>query len=190
MKLLNELLRAVRNKKYEQTESGMFFPGSNLSLSGMFDIQVNDGPVDSFPNLVVNEWRTRALEVLFLDATKSTTFYLAPYVANQSPLATWTAASFAADATEFTNYAEPTRPAWTVNAVDSFSVSNTANKAVFTIGAGAQTTIWGVGLLTSNAKGGVNGYLVAANRSAASRDNLQSGDEVSIGYTISLNASV
>lgn len=189
MKLFKELMRAVRNRKYETTDAGMYFPVINMELGGYFDVQVNDGPVDVFPNLVVDQWRTRALEILFLQAAPETNFYLAPYLGNQNPLATWTAANFVANATEFTNYTEAARQIWTVATVNTFSVSNSASKAVFTVGAGVQNTIWGVGLLTQAAKSSTLGYLVAANKSATSRTNLVEGDEVTIGYTINLNAS-
>lgn len=189
MKLFNELMRAVRNRKYETTDAGMYFPVINMEIGGYFDVQVNDGPVEVFPNLVVDQWRVRALEILFLQATPETNFYLAPYSANVTPLATWTAANFTSNSTEFTNYTEAGRQIWTVATVDAFSVSNTASKAVFTVAAGAGNTIWGVGLLTQAAKSSTLGHLVAANRSPTSRTNLVEDDEVTIGYTINLNAS-
>ena len=189
MKLFKELARAVRNRKYEATDAGMHFPAINMQLGGEFSLQVNDGPVDTFPNLVVDEWRTRALEILFSGATQVTDFYLAPYAANQTPLATWTAANFTSNATEFTNYVETTRQPWTVGAVDTFSIGNTASKAVFTVGTGAGDTIWGVGLLSQSAKSATTGYLIAANKSATSRSSLVEGDEITVGYTISLSAA-
>lgn len=189
MKLFRELVRAIRNRKYEETESGLFFPEAKLAFDNYFDIQKNNGPVEVFPNLVVDEWRQAALEILFASGTQQTNFYLAPYAGNVSPTASWDASNFTSNSTEFTNYDEAARQAWTPGSVDTsdYSIDNSASKAVFTVGSGAQATIWGVGLLTASAKSSTSGLLVAANKAASARDNLVDGDEITIGYTITLN---
>lgn len=188
MKLLNDIARAVRNRKYEKTPEGVYFSSPNMELKGYFDIQVNGGPVERFPNLVTEQWRTRALQILFLGTTPVLEYFLAPYSNNTSPLASWDAAGFASGAGEFTNYDQPTRVQWDVSTVEDFAISNSNNKAIFTVAGGGEDTIWGVGLLTSATKGGTSGFLVAANKSNSSRSGLQEGDEIAIGYTIALNA--
>lgn len=189
MKLFRELMRALRNRRYEQTEHGVLFTESKLSFENFFDIQKNNGPIEIFPNLVVDEWREAALDILFASGTQQTSFYLAPYAGNVSPTASWDASNFTANSTEFTNYDEAARQAWTPGSVDtsSYSIDNSSSKAVFTVGAGTQTTIWGVGLLTASAKSSTSGLLVAANKATSARDNLVDGDEITIGYTITLN---
>ena len=189
MKVMKELFRALRNHRYDETPSGLYFPNSGFTLQGVFDTQVNDGPVDVFPNMIVNQWREQALNILFGSTAKITTFYLAPFAGNVTPTASWTASNFASNATEFTNYTEASRQTWTVGAVNTsdYSIGNSAAKATFTVGAGVQTTIWGVGLLSAQAKSATSGVLVAANKSAAARDNLVEGDQITIGYSIILN---
>jgi len=186
MKLPRELLRAIRNNWYEETGHGLFFPKAKLEFDNYFDIQVNDGPIEVFPNLVVNQWRTRALEILYSSEAKINNLYLAPYAGNTSPQASWTASNFATNATEFTNYSG-NRKLWDTGAVSDYAISNAASKAVFVIGDDAQTTIWGVGLLSSEAKSSTSGVLVAANQAPSARDNLIEGDEITIGYTVALN---
>lgn len=186
MKLVRELLAALRNHKYEETESGMFFPKARLAFVNYFDIQKNDEPIEYFPNLVVDEFRTRALEILFGDQAKDTAYYLAPYEGNVSPTNTWTAANFTANSTEFTNYTEAARPEWVTPATaDNFAISNSASKAVITVGAGAQLTVWGIGLLTASGKSATTGALAAANKASAAR-NVVETDTLTLGYTMSL----
>jgi hypothetical protein len=186
MNLLRELLRAVRNRRYEETEHGLFFPKAKLQFDNFFDIQVNDGPIEVFPNLVVNQWRTRALEILYSTASKINTYYLAPYAGNVAPQPAWTASNFSSNATEFTNYKEASRQEWEVGAVNNHEITNASSKAVFTVDGGGQTIIWGVGLLSSSGKGSASGFLVAANQAPSPRDNLVEDDEIAIGYTVRL----
>ena len=186
MNLLRELLRAIRNNRYEETGHGLFFPKAKLVFDNYFDIQVNDGPIEVFPNLVVNQWRTRALEILFSTEAKISSLYLAPYAGNVAPQASWTAANFTANATEFTNYTG-NRKLWDTGAVSDYAIDNHSNKAVFVVGDGVQDTIWGVGLLSAEAKSSTSGVLVAANQAASARSDLVENDEITIGYTVALN---
>lgn len=187
--LKRELGRALANKRYEVDEDHgvILFPTARLGLAGVFDIQKNDEEIEFFPNTLVDQFRTSALEQLFGPTAKIGTYYLAPYAGNVSPAASWTAANFTANSTEFTNYDEATRQEWIVGAVSSFTISNSASKATFTIAAGAQTTIWGAGLLSASGKSATSGVLVAANKAASARDSLVDGDVITLGYTIALN---
>lgn len=186
MKLVRELLTAIRNHRFEETESGMFFPKAQLAFVNYFDIQKNDEPIEFFPNLVVNEFRARALEILFADQAKDAAYYLAPYEGNVTPTSSWTAANFAANSTEFTNYVEATRPEWITPATSTnYAISNSASKAVITVGAGAQLTVWGIGLLSASGKGATTGALVAANKATAARTVVET-DTLTLGYTMSL----
>lgn len=186
MKLVKELFAALRNHKYELTESGMFFPKAKLCFVNYFDIQKNDEPIEFFPNLVVDEYRTRALEILFGGTAKDAAYYLAPYAGNVTPTNTWTAANFATNSTEFTNYTELTRPEWVTPATaTSFAISNAASKAVITVDTGAQNTVWGIGLLSASGKSATTGVLAAANKATAAR-TVVATDTLTLGYTMSL----
>ena len=187
--LKRELQRAVGNHRFEQNDQGgLYFPAAGLVLAGMFNIQKNDEEVEEFPNLIVDEFKNSALEQLFGGTAKIGTYYIAPYAGNVTPAASWTAANFTANSTEFTAYDESTRGVWTVGAAASGAINNSASKATFTVStAPSQTTIWGAGLLSASAKSATTGVLVAANKAAAARDNLVAADVITLGYTLTLS---
>lgn len=191
MNLLKELFTALRNRKYEKTDTGIFFPSSKLMFDNYFDIQLNDGPIEVFPNLVVDEYRTRSLEILFGGQAKIGTYYLAPYAGNVTPTASWAAGDFPTTATEFTNYVEAARPSWDAAATATdFAISNAASKAVITVDSGAQDTVWGMALVSASAKSATTGVLVAANKATSARTVAET-DTLTLGYTMSLqDASV
>jgi len=185
-RLKRELRRALANKQYEPTdEGGILFPRANLSLGGIFDIQLNDGPIEYFHNMIVGEYRQDALEILFGASSKDSAFYLAPFATNATPTASWTAANFGANTTEFTSYDEGTRPVWTTGSVTesggTYSIGNSASKATITVDNSGQTTVWGLALLTASGKGASTGAMVAASKAAAARDNLVDGDQLTFG---------
>jgi len=186
--LRRELQRAAANYKFEQDEEGgLFFSRTGLRLAGVFDIQKNDEEVEHFNNLIVAEFLNSALEQLFGATAKIGTYYIAPYAGNVSPTASWTAANFTANSTEFTAYDEAARQVWTPGSAAAGVISNSASKAVFTVSAApAQTTIWGAGLISASGKSATTGVLVAANKASAARDNLVASDTVTIGYTLTL----
>lgn len=194
-KLHRELRRAASNYKFEQTEDGgLFFPGIGACMKGTFDIQKNNGPIEFFPNQLVDEFLLSALEQLFGDTAKIGTYYIAPYAGNVSPATSWTAANFASNATEFTAYDESARQEWVTGsasvAANVGSISNSASKASFTVEASpSQTTIWGAGLLSASGKGATTGVLVAANKAGSARDNLVEADVITIGYTLNFSDS-
>lgn len=119
-----------------------------------------------------------------------TTFYIAPFAANVTPAANLTAATFAATTTEFTNYDEANRVAWVTDAAASALVLvNDAAPSLFTIGAGAQTTIYGAGLLSAQGKSATTGVLVAAARLGTALTGLADDFEVRLKYRITGSSS-
>lgn len=80
---------------------------------------------------------------------------------------------------EITAYSETTRQAWQTAAAASRGITNTANKAVFTIN--ADSTIVGGGFIVSNAtKGGTSGILFAATANPAGDQSLDIGQTVTL----------
>lgn len=184
-KLRSMLAKAARNFHYEHTGNGILFPKHRVLMGGVFSMQVNSEPVIQFPNTVVDEFLVSGLEQLFGATAKIGTYYIAPFAGNVTPTGSWTAANFASNSTEFTNYSEASRVLWDVGSVAANAIGNVSNRAVFTIAAGAQTTIWGAGLLSAQAKSATSGVLVAAARAGAARDNLVENDVIQISYEIS-----
>lgn len=192
-KLGIDAARAIRNNKYDfSAERGLYIPGARAFIGGAFRTRValggaefGDPALD--PNRVVTEGLIDILKVYFAGGTQKTAFYLAPYSGNVSPQASWTAANFAANATEFTGYTSATRVQWTpTTPTTAASVGNSANVSASTITLNATGNIYGMAMIAgANAKGGTTGTLVAASPFANPRLNMASGDKLGIEYVLS-----
>ena len=141
-------------------------------------------------NLIVLEGLAHILSVAFGSTPKPAGYYLALFSGAAAPAANWTAASFAAAASEIVSMAEgytsATRPVWTPPATtDTGSIDNMAAVASVTIATASQLNVTGAALLTNNTRGGTTGALISATKYAAPRV-FQSGDVYEIGYRISL----
>jgi hypothetical protein len=182
------LRRAVRNFKYEMTEGGILVGGaSGLLIGGRFGVSVNDGPMEWDKNLIVNEGLNHILDVILHNQAQIATWYVALFGGNVTPAATWTAANFDSLATEFTNYDEATRVEYNEAAAAAQSITNSANKAAFTIGVGGGT-VYGAALISSNVKEGTSGKLFAATRFATQRV-LDATDILNVAYTVNAASS-
>jgi len=155
---------------------------------GQFSISVNGGPKTYTQNIIVDEGIEAALNILIGEVAKINTWYIAPFLGNVTPQAGWTAANFAANSTEFTNYVEGARPTLVEAPASGGTIGNDANLGLITVDAdtAAQDTIWGLGLLSSSTKGGVNGTLLSAAKLPSPRSNLVEGDQVTLGWKLSL----
>lgn len=94
-------------------------------------------------NIVVNEGLNADLDVMFHAATQITTWYCVIAETNTSPAAGMTYA--VPVYTEWAAYDETTRPAYVEAAASGQSITNSANKGVFT--ANATKTLYGAGLV-------------------------------------------
>lgn len=156
-----------------------------MNVGGRFDFQlVRDGEIIeewSEDNIVVNEGLNHLLNSTFHGAAQATTWYCGLFEANYTPVATDTASNIATNATESTAYDETTRPEWVEAAAASQSITNAANKALFTMN--ETKSIYGAFLVSSNTKGGTSGVLFAATRFAAVR-NVVATDQLLVTYTL------
>lgn len=94
-------------------------------------------------NIVTNEGLDAILDIMLHAATQLTTWYVAIFESDTTPLATHTYA--VPGYTESTAYDEATRPEYKEAAASSQSITNSANKATFTID--ATKTIYGAALV-------------------------------------------
>jgi hypothetical protein len=183
--LKRELRKKIANHKYERSETGLFIPGANLLLGGVFGHRVrHDGKWSGWefaPNIVVDQGLDHILDVAFSAATQLTTWYIAPFEGNYTPLSTDTSADIASNATESTAYSEANRVTWVEAGVSSQSITNSASPADFSIN--ATKTMYGAFLISNNTKSGTTGTLAAASRFAASR-SVVNLDTLSITYTL------
>lgn len=189
--LAADVVRAIRNHRFEPTESGgIYIPGARASIGGVFRHalcpagSVTFGPWAVDPNRVVGEGLNDLLNVYFTGSAAPAAFYLAPFSGNVTPAAGWTAATFPATATEFTGYTASSRLPWTPAASTAQSVGNTAALAASTLtfAAGGPYNLYGNALLTASAKGATTGKLVAATRFATPRTNMAAGDKLALEY--------
>ena len=137
-------------------------------------------------NIIPTEGRNHILDTELHATSQVTTWYIAPFEANYTPVAGDTAATFPASATESTAYAEATRVAFVEAAASAGSTSNTANKAEFSIN--ATKTMYGAFMTSVSTKSATTGTLLSAALFAASRAVI-SGDLLRITSTISLTSS-
>lgn len=178
---------AIMAGRFEQTDDGMFVPAlGGLTLGGRYTAIVScEGQEiersNTF-NLIPNEGLGYALDVLLHSGTaKPSNWYAAPFEGNYTPVATVTAATIVAAATECTAYSESTRVAYTAAASASQVSSNSASLANFTFN--ATKTIYGAFITTTATKSATTGKLLSAARFSTSHA-VQSGYVLSLGYDL------
>lgn len=156
---------------------------------GCFEVSTDGGKTwEIEPNLVVDEGIAYLLSSALDGAAQKLTFYVALFGGNVTPQASWTAANFTANATEFTNYTESGRQQWMKGDVAAGALGNSASPAVFTINTGGGT-VRGAALIEGAAKGATTGALIAAARFATDKV-LEATEELRVRYTISFTAAV
>ncbi len=134
-------------------------------------------------NIVTNEGLDRILDVMFHAATAITTWYCGLVETDTSEAAgmTYDVPVF----TESTAYDEATRPEYEEASSSSQSITNAANKAVFTID--ATKTMYGAALFSVNTKGdhtqGANNVLYCYAKFGASRGVIDN-DVVNLTYAV------
>lgn len=191
-KLGIDAARAIRNHKYELSPHGIYVPGARAFIGGAFRTAICPaggafGPWQIDQNRVVKEGLIDILKVYFTGGAQQTAFYLAPYSGNVTPQDSWTAANFAANATEFEGYTSATRVQWTPTAPTTVaSVGNSANIAASTLILNAAANLYGIAMIGgANTKSATTGKLVAASPFETPRTNMAIGDKLAVEYVIS-----
>lgn len=191
MKTSAELVQAVRDEVYDVTDEGIFFPRQGILASGEYWHRVNGGEVTIDKNLLTTEGLTHILNVAMGATAKPAGYYLALFAGAVTPVANWTAASFAATAGEITSlsegFSEVTRPQWSQAPAVNGVIDNFGAAARFTIVTASSINVNGAALLTSNVRGGTAGALISASRYAATRV-MYNGETYDLGYRVSLSA--
>jgi hypothetical protein len=192
MRFRNEIRRNLMNNAYELADDGrILVPSMGAFIGGVFTTSINGQDVRTHPNLFVTEGRNHVLSVVCKGAAQVTTWRIAPFEGNVTPDATWTAATFKDTATEFTSYDETTRREWVEGTVSGGAVSNTGDRAIFTISSGVTNKdLYGAALISASAKSATTGTLLAAglftSNDEPSPRRVNAADEFGIGYDLSL----
>lgn len=132
---------------------------------------------EEMSNLVPNAALQDLLDVYFLEGTQKTSWYVMLLAANPSPAAGDTLASHSGW-TEFTNYDEASRQAWT-GVRSGQTISNSAAKAQFTLSTNG-SSIGGAGLCS--VPSGTSGILACAAPFTTGNKSGDDGDTLSVQY--------
>ena len=157
-----------------------------VKLGGTFIATLHDkwtGEVkwsDTFDNLVVSTGLQHILDVALTGGTQVSTWYVGLIGQGSSDISTGDRLSTHAWA-EATEYSESTRVAY-VEARSGVSVTNSANKATFTIDADG-TSVDGAFLASSEDAGGTTGILLCAAAFTGGSKTGDSGDKLEVTYT-------
>ena len=189
MTLLKELRTDIDRENYDPTDSGLYFPRQGVLVAGEYFDRVNGGSWQRTRNMIVGEGVAHILNVAFGSTAKPAGYFLALFSGSAAPAANWSAANFAAAASEIVSmtegYTSPTRPAWVSANTNTSAIDNLAAAASVTIATAGQLNVTGAAMLTNSTRGGTTGVLVSATKYAATRV-FQNGDVYEIGYRLSL----
>ena len=187
--LRKELAADLSRETYDVTEQGIYFPRQGVLARGEYFDRINGGEWSRTKNKIVVEGLAHILNVALGSTAKPAGYFLALFSGAAAPADNWTAANFAATASEIVSltegYTSPTRPAWTSANTNTGSIDNMAAVATVTIATAGQLNVTGAAMLTNNTRGGTTGALVSATKYAAARV-FQNGDTYDIGYRLSL----
>ena len=198
-KVVAEIRRAVARKQYEIADAGrLYLTAAKAFAGGVFEHSLNGGPWELAPNLLPTQGRNFILDVALGALAKQAAWYMAPFATNTAPIAGLTAANFAATQGEFKNYTAATRALWTPDASANGVQANTTTGITITIDDGTtfnQFDMYGLGLISSSAKGATTGFLAACalfldgDGDPRPRMGLVETDVLGLRYTITLTSS-
>lgn len=178
--------RAILDGRFEETEVGLFVPSERTLIQGVVKYSKRGEPEETTHNLIVNEGLDYIVGVSTGAVAQISNWFVAVFSGDVTVQATWTAANFATNSTEFTQYDEAARPAWVPGAVSSGARDSFASKATFTSSVDA-AVIRGAALISSSAKSGTGGTLMGATRFPSDK-NLDTGEILDVGYGLQLTA--
>jgi hypothetical protein len=177
----------LRAGRYDRTDDGLYVPEKNVLVQGVFCYNIRGQEEEFSRNIVVTQGLNYVLQAAISDTAPIANWYIALFTDDVTPLAGWTAATWRGLSTEWTNYDEATRGAWTTAAVSSGGTDSFANKASFTSSGDAQT-VRGAVLVSASAKNADTGILLAASRLSSDK-TLATGEILDVGYGIQLTAT-
>lgn len=178
---------ALRMGRYQRNGDGsLFVPDSRILVRGVFCVAKRGEPFEYEQNLVVNQGLNYILQAAVGETAGIANWYIALFSGDVTPLASWTAANFTANSTEWTDYDESTRQAWDNAVVASQGVDSFASKASFTSSSDGQT-VRGAALISASAKSATTGTLMAAIRLSSDK-SLDTGEILDVGYGLQLAA--
>lgn len=172
---------------YKRLGSGLMVPDGAMEGVGHYSGKIirNGIIIDEFDikNLVVNQGLNYALNAALAGGAQLSSWYLGLFSGNYTVLATDTAATIAANATEVSAYTAGARVVWTPASASGQSISNSGSTATFTFN--ASVTVYGAFLVSSNTINGTAGSLFSGAQFGSSKSVI-SGDQLVLTYTYTL----
>lgn len=178
--------RAILDGNFEETENGVFIPTTRSLVQGVVKYNKRGEPEEVTSNLIVNQGLNYLLEAATSGTSAIGNWYVAVFSGDVTVQASWTAANFATNATEFTNYENANRPAWNASEVSGGARDSFAHKAEFKSTVDG-ATLRGAALISSSAKGGTAGVLMGATRFTSSK-GLDEEEILDVGYGLQVSA--
>jgi hypothetical protein len=159
----------------------------SIKLGGIFKVMCKDllgnmKWIEEAHNLVVNVGLNHVLNVVFNEATQEANWYIG--LKNAGSIAATDSLNSHPGWTEFSDYSEGARQLYNVPETSSQSLTNSSNKATFSI-SGSGTI---AGAIICSEIGGTSGILLCAADFASSRSVI-SGDTLEVTYEFSASDS-
>jgi len=158
---------------------------ASFGLDGVFKVEHRrDGKIihtQICENQVIDEGLTHALDLIFNSGAQITAWYLGVYETNYAPQADDTASNISGRAIESTAYDETNRVTFNSAAATGLAVTNSANRAVFTIN--ATKTMYGCFVVSNSGKNSQLGTLMSVVLFDNARE-VKAGDELLVTYTM------
>ena len=185
-----EIRRAINNRRYEMTPGGgILVPSMGAHIGGVFETWINGHDHQVDPNIIPTASLNHILDVVCHGTAQVTTWYVTPFEGDVTPGASYTAANFTSNTTEFTDYDESTRVAWVEAAASAGVTTNSASKADFTIASGvADKVLYVCALLSSSEKSASTGTMLACALFSSAR-RVNATDVLSVAYSLTLTSS-
>lgn len=160
---------------------------AGLQIGGVFTLICRDKETGEIKweekthNIITNEGLDHILDVLLHGDTQTDPWYCLLFDTNTTPLATHTYA--VPGFTESEDYDEATRPEYEEAASSSQSITNSANRATFTMS--GTTTIYGAALVSDNTKGDVAGGGILLCSGLFTNEKIVNDDDIlELSYTL------
>jgi hypothetical protein len=187
-RFIPEFIADVAKGRFTKTPSGVILD-KGVKLSGLYVHGVNGKDFVVEHNLVPDAAILAILNTFYGSRSKDSAFYLAPFGGSSTPAAGWTAANFTANATEITStsegFTETTRQQATFGSAASGEIDSYSSLASFTMATASTVSVTGLGLLTSNVRGGTSGLLASAIKFGTAR-SFVNADIFQAGYKATL----
>ena len=178
---------AIAHGDFVTTSEGLLIPKLGAMVQGVVTYSKRGEPEELTHNLIVTEGLNYLLGAALRSTTPITSWHVAVFTGDVEPQASWTAANFSGNATEFTQYAGSTRVPWTGGTVAAGAVDSFAAKASFESSIDG-ATLRGAALISSSSKGGTAGVLIGATRFPSAK-SLDTGEILDVGYGVRLVAA-